>query len=272
MSADGTSAYIDEWKSPSNGAGRCGHRIVRVAIGVDSGVPIASGIAAALSADGAKLAYAASTFERRGLPVPAYEERFSCGLSVIVVRDLATGEERTFEKAPSDVGLDVTLLRWSPDSRYLAYIDPRGDVADGVVIDTSTGAIGGVQVSAELSAYVAAQLGESITPFGWTRDGELAAYVTAYPYASETKQPDHDIIATGRVASGPSCGNNTALCVVLVNNVAAISSFDYAKATAGTVRLRTNRQGKRVVGPGLDTTLPGTDPQWPAAQMFLVFG
>jgi len=78
--------------------------------------------------------------------------------------------------------LDLFLRGWSPDSRYLAATDPRGDVADAFIGDTLAGTVGGIEPNATIADYVAAQLGHSVSPLGWTRDRRLAVFVTAYPY------------------------------------------------------------------------------------------
>lgn len=98
------------------------------------GEMLAVGADVAVSPDGRRMAYSEKV---------AVEGRAGSRRETLVVRDLATGEERRWENAaPTDPGLaaDLGSLSWAPDSRHLAFHVRYEDGVEVRVLDTTAGA------------------------------------------------------------------------------------------------------------------------------------
>jgi hypothetical protein len=182
LSSDGTSVVFSV-RQPG-----CDDRIYRV--GIDGGAVelLAEGSAGALSPDGRRLAYAALR------PNPEIE---GWCITVLTVRDLVTGEERSWP--PEANGWDditgVGQISWAPDSRRFAY-DQFFENSGTLMLDTAAGTTLREAASAVGSGDV-----ERATPAWMT--GDRIAVVTYCCYADEDpNQTGIDLVLAGGRGAG----------------------------------------------------------------------
>ena len=129
----------------------------------------------ALSADGARLAFAVQYTDRPGAPY-----------SRLWMADVGA---RT--AAPFADGVEGSLPRWSPDGKRLAFIGRTGEGKTGVVLANADGS--GIEPLADVmgSNHPLPQVGERLA---WSPDGRRIAFVSAVPGPEPDMEADPIVI------------------------------------------------------------------------------
>jgi hypothetical protein len=204
-------------------------RIYRLPAGGGAPELVVEGFAPAVSPDGATLAYARNTFE-----------------SEVVLRDLASGDERVISAAADPPGEEfpdpVAALRFSPDGSQLAVTWLYEGSSAGIV-DVAAASLADEHHLVPASAGC---LGHSV----WLGDHRLAVAVeTSFPYCG---QVDDATPGTGRLAvfDGESEESSASIPLPTFARSVAVDGDTFAVVTFDDQLVRVENGAAQVIGSG----------------------